>query len=233
MVIVAAEIRFMSTEVMSEVDSHPVLNELLSLLEPTVTRCETKESVMRSLYVMAIALIAFCHDHLGNASAALEYYNKVIAANPRKAALLIARGILRYGTDIGAVRDFEAAIREGTHLVWPRFFLAHHYLVNDRFAECLRVSEQAVELAASDSVRANLFEWIGISRSELGMPPDTVRNALEDALRLAPNNDRIRENFDAFENAIASQSLTVTWHKASEGTVQALGHTQYRPALAA
>ncbi len=88
--------------------------------------------------------------------------------------------------------------------------------------------------AASDSARANLFEWIGISRSELGMPAQTVREAFEEALRLAPDNDRIRSNFRAFEAAIASQkNLPVAWQKASEVTVQALGRIQYDPALAA
>ena len=233
LVIKAAEIRFVATKTMSEVDSRPVVSEILNVLESIVTGSDPNEPLMDSVYAMAVALVAFCYDHLGNASAALEYYNKGIAGNPENEALLVARGILRYGADADAVHDFQAAIRAGTRMVWPFFFLAHQYLVNDRFAECLRVCEGAVELAASDSARANLFEWIGISRSELGMPAQTVREAFEEALRLAPDNDRIRSNLRAFEAAIASQNLPVAWHKASEATVQALGRIQYDPALAA
>ncbi len=177
LVIKAAEIRFVSTKTMSEVDSRPVVSEILNVLESIVTGSDPNEPLMDSVYAMAVALVAFCYDHLGNASAALEYYNKGIAGNPENEALLVARGILRYGADADAVHDFQAAIRTGTRMVWPFFFLAHQYLVNDRFAECLRVCEGAVELAASDSARANLFEWIGISRSELGMPAQTVREA--------------------------------------------------------
>lgn len=233
LVIKAAEIRFLSTRAMSALDSDSVLNELLKVLEPIVSGSGAELSSTDSSYALAVALVAFCYDHLGNTSAALAFYNRGIAANPQNAALLIARGILRYGTDLDAVHDFQTAIRAGTRLVWPFFFLAHQFLVNDRFAECLKVSERAVDLAGSDSLKANLFEWIAIAKSELGMPSHAVREAFEAALRLAPDNDRIRMNWNAYEAAIASQNLPVTWHKAPKIVVQALGHAQFDPVLAA
>jgi hypothetical protein len=55
----------------------------------------------------------------------------------------------------------------------------------------------------------------------------------EEALRLAPDNDRIRRNFEAYEDAVASRRLPVAWHKAEKIAVRALGHTQYHPAIAA
>jgi tetratricopeptide (TPR) repeat protein len=233
-VVRAAEIRFLSTHGMAAVDSRPVLEDLVRVLERSLARMQDEEARQTSTYALAIALAGFCFDHLGDTRAALRYYNLGLAADPTNDALLVARGILRYGTDSGAAADFQQAIRCGTPVVWPYFFLAHHYLVSNRFDECRRMCECALGMTASDVVRGNLYEWLAISRSELGFPAEQVRAAFEDAIRLETANERIRRNFRAFEESLSRQApLPRTWEKPVESVVQAFGHAESRPALAA
>ncbi len=233
LIVKAAEIRLLSTRELPDVDARPIVQDLIDRLVPIVNSSNGSGGAEGSIDAMGLALVALCYDRLGDVSASLTYYNRGIAATPRNDALLVARGILRYGREPEALSDFEAAIRLNTPLVWPFFFLAHRSLIDNRFEECLRSATRGVERPASDSVRANLFEWMAISMSELGFPSSAVRKAFEEALRLDPENDRIRANFDAYELAAASPSSQPAWQKAPHTLVQGLGHAQYRLLLAA
>ena len=62
--------------------------------------------------------------------------------------------------------------------------------------------EHVLAMPASDAVRSDLYEWLAIARSELGFPPDQVQYAFEEAIQLDPANERIRQNFRAFEESL-------------------------------
>jgi hypothetical protein len=112
----------------------------------------------------------------------------------------------------------------GSTMLWPYFFLAHHHLVNNRFDACRRMCERALEFPASEEVQANLNEWLAISETELGFPPELIRSAFEEAIRLAPDIDRIRQNLEEFEKAATHQSFRqLHWDKPSNSVVQAIG----------
>lgn len=237
LVVRAAEIRLLSTRGMSDVDARPVFQELVGVLDRTLARLLSHEgrqpTAHDSSYTLATALAAFCHEHLGDAQAALRSCNLGIAADPDNDGLLVARGMLQYGADRSAVNDFEHAVRYGSPVVWPYFFLAHHYLVSNRFEECRSMSEQALRMPASDVVRANLYEWLAIARAELGFPPQQVRAAFEEAIRSEPGDERIRRNLRAFEESVARQAAQPrAWDKPAESLVQAVGQAEFQPAHA-
>jgi tetratricopeptide (TPR) repeat protein len=232
-VVKAADIRFMSIRSLQNSHSAQKYEELLKILEPLILQMESESSESDSLYVMAIVLTAFCYDYLDKKDKALEYYNRGLAFSPNNSELLTARGILRYGREPNAIDDFEASLKAGVNTVWPFFFLAHHRLINNEFDTCLQISERAIEFEASDRVKANLSEWIAISRCELGMPVSKIRNAFTEAVRFDPSNERIRENFQAFEDVLKTQGSSFEWRKNSESEVQGLGHSLYAPSLAA
>ncbi len=167
-----------------------------------------------------------------NLRAALRLYNRGIAANPRNDALLVARGILQYGKSDGAIRDFRLAIQLESPLVWPSFFLGHHYLTNGQYKDCLKVCKQALNKSPSNSLNATLYEWIGISRSELRMPAEKVRVAFEEAVRLDPENDRIRKNFAAFESSVEEAVMSQHWEKLPVSMFQLMGRKMHRETLA-
>src|ERR1019366_7406551 len=134
--------------------------------------------------------------------AALKYYAEGLQADPDNDGLLVARGMLLYGTSLRAEADFELAIRRGSPVIWPYFFLAHHFLVNGRFQECRMLCERALEMPGSDAVKSELYEWLAISQTELGFPVEIIRKSFEAAIRLDLGNDRAQYNLAEFEAAI-------------------------------
>lgn len=227
-VVMAGEIRFESTRGMADVDARPIVQELVEVLERLLDRSQNTAtagaSSFGSTHVMTLTLLGYSYSRLGDSRAALRYYNAGLKADPENTVLLIARGIRRYGVDQGAKDDFEQAIRHGSNVVAPYFYLAHYYLVTNRFEECRKMSERALEFAPPEEVRAYLQEWLAISKDELGFPKEQVRAAFEAAIRLAPDNERIRQNFEVFEQAPARPSISPrNWSKPKDSAVQALG----------
>jgi tetratricopeptide (TPR) repeat protein len=237
-VVRAAEIRFLSTQNTSDVDVRPILQELIRVLERTLRRLQSREarqsSAYDSTYTMATVLLGFCYHHLGDSHTAVRYYNEGVAVAPNHDAVLVARGILCYGVSPMAIQDFEQAARLNSPMIWPYFFLAHHYLLRDRFDECRKMCERALGMSASGTIDSNLWEWLAISRAELGFPPVQVRAAFEEAVRLDPGNERIRRNFRAFEEDLTQQPVhPPVWERPVESLIQAFGRAEYQPALAA
>ena len=238
LVVTAGAKQLESLRDMDDRDAQPAYAELSRIIEIALARLrsgEGQDSAQDSTQAMALALLGFCRDHLGDAEGALRYYDAGLAVFPSNDALLVARGILRYGTDTpAAVLDFQKAIQCGSPVVWPYFFMAHHFLVNSRARECLTTCERALRIHGSDAVRANLHEWVAISRSDLGFPPSEVRTAFEEAIRLDPANERIRKNHRAFEESLRRDVPALrVWEKPDSADVRAYGRAEYRPAMAA
>lgn len=84
--------------------------------------------------------------------------------------------------------------------VWPRVYLAHLALVDERFDECLRWCEEALPLARTDAVRAALYEWRGLSRAATGARRE-ARADLRRAATLDPSQPSYRANLAAFDGA--------------------------------
>jgi len=216
----------------ASVKSQPDLQILTQVLERTLKRLKGDQGTQLSAFewTNVTGLMGFCYGQLGDCQTSLGFYNLGIAADPENEGLLVARGILRYGMEPNAAHDFEQAIRSGSAIVWPYFFLAHHHLVNNRFNECRRMCDRALELPASDEVRANLNEWLAISETELGFPSEQIRAKFAAAVELTPDSDRIRRNLNEFENAVAQGSYHQrTWDKPNGSEVQAVGRCGYRP----
>jgi hypothetical protein len=79
--------------------------------------------------------------------------------------------------------------------------LAHHHLVNRRFAECLQFCQRAVNMDPSTGLESELLEWIGIAQAGLGFAAELVRGSFEKAIRLDPSNERAKRNLMIFEAA--------------------------------
>ena len=188
----------------SESEASRRFRSLIPILERTVRRFEEEDpgSVDRSSYVMTIANLGLAHEFLGEAQLASQNYSRGLQIDPTNDALLVARGMLLYGTSARAITDFEEAVRLRSPVVWPYFALAHHHLSNSRFEECRRFAEQALELADSAAVQSELYEWVAISQSMLEFPGETVRASFENAIRLDPSNERAVSNFAKFEAAV-------------------------------
>ena len=203
-VVRAAEIMLSATRGTSGSEAASVVRRIIPVLEQSLDRIERKdeEGLDSSVHSMAVGLLGFCHLSLGDNQKALECYSRGLQTDPYNHALHIARGILQYGASPRAITDLELAIQHGYMLVWPYFFLAHHYLISGEFEKCRMMCERASQRADSDSVKSELAEWSAISKAELGFPPDLVRATFEDAIRLDPSNDRARRSLATFNEAV-------------------------------
>ena len=229
----AAGIEFKSLTSASETEASKRFQRLVPILKSTVTRFEQQNpsSVDRSSYAMTITLLGFAHEFLGQDQLAMESYSRGLLIDHDSDSLLVARGILLYGTSPRAITDFEAAVARRSSMIWPYFFLAHDRLVNKRFLECLRLCEQALEMPGSAAVKSELSEWIAISQSELGFPAETVRAWFESAIRLDPSNERATRNLAVFE--AAARPTVKAWVTRSPAAVRSSGLAERRYKLAA
>jgi tetratricopeptide (TPR) repeat protein len=202
-VVRAADVESKAARALPEVDAAQLFRQLIPVLQGALARIEEgdESGIDRASYAMATALLGFSHEFLGETQPALDFYSRGLAAQPDNDGLLVARGILLYGSSPRAIHDLEAAARQGSPLIWPYFFLSHHYLVSGDFDRCRILCERAMDMAGSGAVKSELAEWLAISQSELGFPVEMVRASFENSIRLDPSNERARRNLVAFETA--------------------------------
>ncbi len=231
----AASIRFRETMVASGAHSAQLYRGLIPILERTMTRIDEDEDVANraSAYAMTLGLLGSCHEFLGNSGAAVDYYSRGLQQNPNDDGLLIARGTLLYGKDPRAITDFEQAVRLGSPVVWPYLFLAHHYLITNRFEQCRSMCETGLRMRGSDTAKSQLEEWRAIAEAELGFSPELIRAAFEAAIRLNPSNDFARRNQAAFEASLrASHTPPRTrWEQKPVAAVRQFGLAERRYSL--
>jgi tetratricopeptide (TPR) repeat protein len=208
----------------------PVLKRAISRArngETSFTSPPVDETCMR-----ADLLLAGCHERLGNHQEAILHLNSALSTHPDDAAILVIRGILRYRVESGATDDFKRAAELGYEEVWSYFYLANDSLVSGRFEDCLKMCERGLTLGPSDEVRAILQEWLAISRSELGHPPEQGTSAVEDTIRPTPDFERLRRSLEAFEAALPNPgNAGSNWIELMASTVQAFGPLYYQSRL--
>jgi len=54
-------------------------------------------------------------------------------------------------------------------------------------------------MRSSPGATSEIYEWMAISQTVLGFPPEMVRASFENAIRHDPSNDRAKANLAAFE----------------------------------
>ena len=228
----AALILFSSARIASDAESSQRYGDLIPILQRTLSRIEAdQEATSRlSAYALTASLLGYCHQFLGNTGAAVNWFSRGLRLNPNDDALLVARGILLYGQNSGAVADFEQAIQVGSPEVWPYLFLAHHYLDTKRFEKCREMCETGLRMRGSDTAKSQLQDWLAIAKAQLGFPPESIRAAFEAALRLDPTNDRAKRNRDYFEESIGiAHTISASrWDQGTESSVRQFGLAERR-----
>ena len=180
------------------------------------------------IYQMAALLIGSAYEHKGDTRAAYEYYSMGLSVDPREETLLILRGMLMYGINSGAISDMEMSVKLRTETIWPYFFLAHHYLVCDRFDDCRKFCERALDLRASAPMSSQLLDWQAIAEAQLSFPAERVRRLFEDAIRLDSDNQRAKKNLSTFIGLVGRvPSTELVWDKRTETSLRAFGMAEH------
>lgn len=199
----AASVMIEVARTSTEVEAAATFHRIIRVLDPALSRIKEglDGEIDRSAFLGAIVSLGFCFETLGENQKAVEYYTQGLQADPHNDGLLVARGILLYGSSPRAIKDLELAVRLRYPLVWPYFFLAHAYLASGRFDQCRAMCEGASGIDALNPVKSELAEWSAIAQSKLGFPAEMVRMTFEEAIRLDPSNDRAKRNLAAFEKS--------------------------------
>jgi tetratricopeptide (TPR) repeat protein len=230
----AADIKLHWARTLAETEGNLVFELLEPILKNTLTRFEQREPVDfdRSSYVETLALLGLGYEFIGQSQTALEFYSRGLRLEPDNDGLLVARGVLLYGSSPRAITDLEMATRTGSALVWPYVFLAHHNLISRRFEDCRKLCERALTMSGSPAVMSEVSEWMAIAQAGLGFPVDMVRTSFENAIRFDPSNERASRNLAVFEAAnrlIAVENLEIR----SVSAVRTSGLAERRFAMAA
>jgi len=155
-------------------------------------------------------MLAHCYRRLNESDRAFEIYERALSRNPADAEIRTCRGIelLDQEPDL-ALKDFEIAVENNTDSVWPYVVLAKNALRQRKYDRCLSFAERGVGKTTDPELLAELHEAIAISRAELDWPPSRVMESFENALRYAPDNDRIRQNCETAKLHTSSRELRV------------------------
>lgn len=224
----AAGILFSSTRVLSATEAEPQMRVVVNVLTRVAERLNSGEEAGESDSSMVTLLLGFAYEHLEDWQNAVRWFDIGLMRNPYQDALLVARGINLYGRSDRAVQDFERAVRMGSPVVWPYFFLAHHYISHGRYEDCRKICERGLEMPASPTVRAEFWEWLAIAQAESSFPHERVRAAFEQALLLDASNERIRRNATAFESALKSGPTRPQWDRLTAERVREFGRAEQR-----
>ncbi len=231
-VALAAHIHFHHAGDVSDFDMETMCRELIPILERNASKIDNNgdEASRSEGFEMTVQTLGICYDRLGNSGAAIDSFSRGLSANPNSVALLVSRGILRYGRSSDAINDFEQAERLGSTLVWPYLFLAHHCLFTNRFDECRVMCERGLRMTGTESAKSQLEEWRAIAQAALGFPPDFVRTAFEAAVRWDPSNEFASRNLAAFEASlkVPPAQPNSTWEKKSEAAIRQFGIVERR-----
>ena len=161
LVITAANVLFGETASISEHDAAPTYRRLINVVTPLLRRTKDELGLEHPSEVsMIYLLLATCYRWLGEIKEAYDYYSRALAIEPWNVPVRIARGIIVYGTSPSAITDFEQAIKSRTNIVWPYYYLAHHYMMSGRMEECRAMCELALSKSAPERIQSELFEFL-------------------------------------------------------------------------
>lgn len=226
----AAEIRFEATR--ESPNRRQDRQALVAIFERIIFDFESGAdgSHPQHLLPMAYAILGFCFQELDQLDESRHCFDRALVLDGNNDALLTARGILLYGRNTTqSVNDFYSALALDSKLVWPYLFLAHFYLLQERYDACLAMCRESQIRAATENVRANCYEWMAICQAMLGFSSSIVRENFDRAIQLNPTNTRIRRNRQAFDESLSKQSEDrIAWEKHEESEVRAIGVLNFR-----
>lgn len=234
-VLKAADICVKETKSEPTAEVANLFRQLIPILDGNLARIEQTHnlSALVSAHAMTVFLLGLCHEFFGNVDAAVDGYTRGLQVNPNDDALLVARGILEYGTNSRAVADFEKAVCLNSPLIFPYLFFAHSCLTAGRVEECRDMCEQGLTKDGSNEAMSKLKEWQAIALAELGFPAESVLEAFDAAIRLDPSNDLAKFNRAMFESSQGHQNALLNWKQDPPAAVRQFGIDERRHSVAA
>jgi tetratricopeptide (TPR) repeat protein len=198
----AAEIKLMSARLLSDAEGNRIFAQLEPVLKDAMYVAEHEpKKIDGTTVVMALGLLAFGYEFQGRWQDAVDHYTTALQFDPDNDGLLVARGMIFYGSHNQAIKDLERAVQLDSPLIWPYAMLAHHALNTHRYKECIRLCEQALMKKGSAAVKSEIQEWEAIAQAALEYSPGSIEQAFEEATRTDAANDRAKRNLKKVKGA--------------------------------
>jgi tetratricopeptide (TPR) repeat protein len=162
-------------------------------------------SATRTVYSYVYSMLAACCRYLNRVDPAYFYYTWAIGLDPLNDALLTARGVLMYDRTeftTEAVEDFDRALRLGTSLAIPFYYVAHFLLRSGNFDACLKVIEDGLQKPGSKRLKSDMLEFKAIAFAATGRSPDLVRQTFKEAEEVDVTNKRVLLNLEIYEKGM-------------------------------
>jgi len=164
-------------------------------------------SETQPVYSYVYSMLASCCRYLDMLDPAYFYYTFAIGLDPLSDALLIARGALMYGrTQVAtesAVEDFRRALRIGTSMAIPFYYIAHYLLHSQNFETCMKVIEDGLQKQGSKQLKSEMLEFKAIAFAAMNRPPELVRQTFKEATLVDQTNKRALSNLAIYEKGMA------------------------------
>ncbi|MBK9262819.1 MAG: hypothetical protein IPM54_23820 [Polyangiaceae bacterium] len=168
------------------------------------------EAQSNALIVQGYMEKGLCYEHMNELSRAIEAYTAALRQDPDNDAAYVARGLARLDSDSRAAeQDFERAVHLGTPFIWPYMILAPQRLASGEYKACVKICQMAIRRTSAPEHLANLFEWMAIANANLMSNPAIVERFFQRALEMDPLNERIRMNFEVYQNQVAYHVKTL------------------------
>lgn len=191
----AAAVVYMFTQTMSANQSRLLLGRLRREVQRVFYQSSDLESSVASFGYLLWAGIL---EGLNRKSEAEDRYVQAMKANPQDDAPLLALGSLLFDIKRDkALSLYERAMELGTRHALPYLLLALRELNNHNYQRCKDLAERVLAMVDVPEVRAHALELLALSEMEAVGPVDGVLRHLGEAVLLAPENDRMRENYEA------------------------------------
>lgn len=198
----AAEIKLMSARLLSDAEGNRIFAQLEPGLKDAMYVAEHEpKKIDATTVVMALGLLAFGYEFQDRWQDAVDHYTTALQIDPDNDGLLVARGMILYGSHNQAIKDLERAVQLDSPLIWPYAMLAHHALNTHRYKECIRLCEQALMKKGSAAVKSEIQEWEAIAQAALEYSPGSIEQAFEQATRTDAANDRAKRNLKKVKGA--------------------------------
>jgi tetratricopeptide (TPR) repeat protein len=169
-------------------------------------------SEAQPIYSVVCSLLATCCRNLGMIDPAFHYYTTAIGLDPLNPPLLIARGAVLYGqsgfvTEF-AIQDFMRAIRIGTDIGIPYYFLAHYYLLTGQYKRTLQAVVEGLGKEGGKRLKSEMMEYRAIALAALSFNTHATTEAFQEALKIDETNYRAKTNLEVYENTLKEKLTT-------------------------
>jgi tetratricopeptide (TPR) repeat protein len=207
-VVNACQLKFQSTlEMNDEVQALPIYKQIVQALDSANKKLFDANKPLweyQPFFGLSFSLLATCLEHLGHLPGAYYYYTWAIGLGPTS-ALLTARGKMLYGivSQVSqSLIDFRDAIKLGTDIAVPYFFLAHYAIATGDFEEALKMANEGLRRKWTKRMMSELYELRAIADYHLLASHAKVRKSFQDAIRTDVTNERAAKNLAKFEELI-------------------------------